>query len=80
MLSLNLAHRRNVSLRDLMVILHVVLQHLVVVVLHLFACYAADFGELVCLIVRCFGHAHLVLRVECHFLVGALKLGHERRG
>jgi len=59
-MSLNLAHRRDVPLRYLMVVLHIVLQRLIVVVLHLFACHRAL--ELVGLIVS-FGHCDLVLGV-----------------
>ena len=58
--SLNLTHRRDVSLRDLVVVLHIVLQRLVVVVLHLLARHRAL--KLVGLIVS-FGHCDLVLGV-----------------
>ena len=60
---LDLAHRRNMSLRDLMVILHIILQRLVVVVLHFFTRHAPDFRKLVSLVIR-FGHRDLILRVE----------------
>ena len=42
-MSLDLAHCRDVALRDLVMVLHIVLQRLIVVVLHLFAGHAADF-------------------------------------
>ena len=51
-LDLNLTHGRDVSLRYLVVVLHVVLQRLVIVVLHLFAGDAADFLEVVGLVVQ----------------------------
>ena len=61
-------------------ILHVVLQHLVVVILNFLARDATNFGELVRLVVGSFGHRDLVLRVQRHLLMRTLKLGHEGRG
>ena len=61
-------------------ILHVVLQHLVVVILDLLACNAAYLRELVCLVIGSLGHRDLILRVQCHLLMRSLKLGHERTG
>ena len=42
-MSLDLAHCRDVALRDLVMVLHIVLQRLIVIVLHLLTGYAADF-------------------------------------
>ena len=78
-MGLYLAHGRDVPLRNLVVILHIVLKGLIVVILHLFTRYAANLRILICLIVR-FGHGNLVLRVERQFRVRALKLSHKRRG
>ena len=51
-LDLNLTHGRDVSLRYLVVILHVVLQRLIVVVLYLFARHASHFLKVVRLVVK----------------------------
>lgn len=51
------------ALRDLMVILHIILQRLIIVVLHFFTRHAAHFRKLVSLVIR-FGHRDLILRVE----------------
>ena len=76
---LDLAHGRDVPLRDLMMILHVVLQRLIIVVLDLLLRDRPDFVILlVSLIVR-LCHGNLVLRVEGQFGVRTFQLGHERR-
>ena len=62
-MGLDLAHGWNVPLRDLVMVLHIVLQGLVVIVLHLLACNASDLGELVRLVIS-LGHSDLVLGVE----------------
>ena len=74
---LDLTHRRYVPLRYLMVVLLIVLQGLVVVILHHFAGDRANFAKLVRLVI-CLCHCDLVLRVQGHFRVTALQLGHER--
>ena len=75
---LYLTHSRDVTLRNLMVILHVVLQSLIVIILHLFAGYAAHFRELIRLIIG-LGHGDLVLGVEGQLAVATLEFGHEGR-
>lgn len=66
-MSLNLTHCGDVSLRDLMVILHIVLQSLVIIILHFFTRNASNFRELVGLVVSSLGHGDLILRVQCQF-------------
>ena len=78
-MGLDLAHGRDVPLRNLVVIFHIVLKSLIVVILNLFACNAANFRILIRLIVR-FGHGDLVLRVERQLRVRALKFSHKWRG
>lgn len=77
-MSLYLAHGRDMALRNLMMILHVVLQRLIVIVLHLFARHAPHFRELVRLVIG-LGHGYLVLGVEGQLAVAALEFGHEGR-
>ena len=62
-----------------MMVLHIVLQGLIVVILHLFTGDTADFRKLVRLVIG-LGHCYLVLRVESKFTMAALKFGHEGRG
>ena len=71
LMSLDLAHCRDVALRDLVMVLHIVLQRLIVVVLHLFAGHASHFWKLVSLVIG-LGHRYLILRVEGQFTVAAL--------
>ena len=59
-MGLDLSHRGYVTLGDLVVVLHIVLDRLVVVILHFLAGYAAYLRELVGLIIS-FGHRDLVL-------------------
>lgn len=67
MVGLNLTHCRDVALRDLMVILHIVLQSLIIIILHFFTRNASNLRELVGLVVSCLGHGDLILRVQCQF-------------
>jgi hypothetical protein len=73
---LDLAHGGDVSLRDLVVVLHVVLERLVVVVDHLLARHRPHFPELVRLVV-CLRHRNLILGVERQLGVRTFELGHE---
>ena len=54
-----------------MVVLHIVLQCLIVIILHLLAGDTANFRKLVCLVIG-LGHCYLILRVESEFTMAAL--------
>ena len=68
-MSLDLAHCWYVALADLVVILHVVLQRLVVIILHLFLGHRIHLAKLVCLVV-CLCHSYLVLGVKRQLRMG----------
>ena len=76
---LDLAHCRDVTLGDLVVVLHIILQSLIIIVSHLFWSDTANFWELVSLIIS-LGHRYLILRVKRKFAVTPLEFGHERGG
>ena len=58
-MGLDLTHRRDVALRDLMVIFHIVLQALVIIFLHFLIRSGAIFVELVRLIIS-LGESYLI--------------------
>ena len=62
-MGLDLTHGRDVALRDLVMVLHIVLQGLVIIVLHFLVGCAPIFVELVSLVVS-FGHCDLILRIH----------------
>ena len=79
-MSLDLPHRWDVPLRDLVVIFLVLKGLVVIILLHHLAGDGAHF--VVLLVVRlvvCLDHRDLVLRVQCHLRVTSLHLCHEGR-
>ena len=68
---LNLAHCWYMTLGDLVMIFHIILQCLIIIISYFLRGNAANFWKLVSLII-CLGHCYLILWVQCKFAMTSL--------
>ena len=80
---LDLAHCRNMSLRDLMMVLDVILERLVVIILNFLLCDATHFVVLLVGLVSIWLSLHarhsVLLRIQRELRMRSFQLRHERR-